>query len=111
VFGDSDAFGKSIGGDIVCNKKTYLLISALNHLTGNSKNELNKWIAKKDFDRDEKVAAVRNLYDEANVSAKAKEMMNYYHQNGIKQLDLITGSAEVKNELKDFAYLLLERSR
>lgn len=111
VFGDSDAFGKSIGGDIACNKKTYLLISALNMLTGSSKQELNKWISKKDFDLHEKVAAVRNLYNEANVSAKAKAMMNYYHQNAIMQLDLINGAKDIKEELKELAFNLMERSR
>jgi geranylgeranyl diphosphate synthase type II len=111
VYGDSDAFGKSIGGDIACNKKTYLLLSAQNNLTGHSKSELDKWIAKKEFNRDEKVAAVRNLYDEANVSVKAKEIMKSYHHNAIKQLDLINGSTEVKNELKDFAFQLMERAR
>lgn len=111
VFGDSDAFGKSIGGDIVCNKKTYLLISALNMLTGSSKQELNNWISKKDFENHEKVAAVRNLYNEANVSAKTKAMMNYYHKNAIMQLDLINGAKDVKEELKELAFNLMERSR
>lgn len=111
VYGDADAFGKMIGGDIVCNKKTYLLISAQNHLTKSAQNELKKWIAKKEFNRDEKVAAVRNLYDEANVSVRTKEIMNLFHQNAIKQLDLISGLPEVKSVLKDYAELLMERAR
>lgn len=111
TYGDPDTFGKSIGGDIFCNKKTYLLIRAINTLSGKSKEELNKWIAKKEFDRNDKVAAVRNLYDEANVSQKAQIIMDHYYQNAIKQLDLINGSIEIKKELKDFAFKLMERSR
>lgn len=111
VYGNTDMFGKSIGGDIVCNKKTYLLISAQNNLSGTAKKELNRWISKKEFDREEKIAAVRNLYDEANVSAKARTMMNYYYQNALLQLDFVTESGGIKQALKDFALQLMERTR
>ncbi len=111
VYGDPDVFGKSIGGDIASNKKTYLLINALTQLSGNAKKELDYWISKKDFDRDEKVSAVRNLYEEANVSAKTKSIMDFYYQNAIKQLDFIDVSSDIKNELKDFAWQLMKRTR
>jgi geranylgeranyl diphosphate synthase, type II len=111
VFGDEAVFGKSIGGDIVCNKKTYLLITAQNHLNGQSKKELNRWLLKKEFDRDEKIAAVRNLYAEANVSGKARAMMDYYYHNAIRQLDLVSGSTEIREELRGFARQLMERTR
>ena len=111
VFGNDQDFGKAIGGDIINNKKTYLLISALNTLTGSARKELEGWISKKEFDRNEKIIAVRNLYATANVSAKAKRLMNAYYENAICQLDQIDGSHAIKEELKAFAHGLMERSR
>lgn len=111
VFGNASDFGKAIGGDIVNNKKTYLLISALNTLTGSARKELDRWISKKEFDRNEKIDAVRNLYEAANVSAKARQMMNTYYENAIHQLNHTGGAQPIKEELKAFAHQLMERSR
>lgn len=111
VFGNASDFGKAIGGDIVNNKKTYLLISALNTLTGSARKELDRWISKKEFDRNEKIDAVRNLYEAANVSAKARSLMNTYYESAIHQLDKAGGSPAIKEELKAFAHGLMERSR
>ncbi|GAO28259.1 dimethylallyltransferase [Geofilum rubicundum JCM 15548] len=111
VFGDAATFGKNIGGDIVTNKKTFLLINALNNLSAAGKKELQFWIDKKDFDRDEKVKAVRNLYEDANVSISAKKRMNEFLQKALLHLEQAGGSAAIQEELKTFAYGLMERSR
>ncbi len=111
VYGNPETFGKSIGNDIVSNKKTYLLINALNKLTGNSKKELIKWVLAEEFDNEKKIDAVRNLYHEANVSAKTKALMNYYFKEAISQLELVDGNPEIKDELIDFATKLNERVR
>ena len=62
VYGDTRTFGKNIGGDILCNKKTFLLINALRRAEGEQKVQLEHWIARKDFDAAEKIAAVTNIY-------------------------------------------------
>lgn len=111
VFGDAATFGKNIGGDIVTNKKTFLLINALNNLSAAGKEELQLWLDKKDFDRDEKVIAVRNLYEDANVSNIAKMRMNEFLQSALLHLEKAGGSAGIQEELKIFARGLMERSR
>ena len=57
VYGDPEVFGKEIGGDIMCNKKTYMLINAFNRANAKQKKELQKWCSGEKFDRKEKVAA------------------------------------------------------
>jgi len=111
VFGDESTFGKNIGGDIVTNKKTFLLITALNNLSSAGRKELQAWLDKKDFDRTEKVAAVRNLYDDANVSNIAKNLMNEYHSAALLHLERAGGSHDIQEELKSFALQMMERSR
>jgi len=111
VFGDATAFGKNIGGDIVTNKKTFLLITALNNLSSAGKKELQLWLDKTDFESDEKIAAVRNLYEEANVSIIAKKKMAEYYQTAMLHLDKAGGSSDIQEELKTLAHQLMERSR
>ena len=67
VYGDPKVFGKAIGGDITSNKKTYMLINAVNRANDAQRAELLKWIEAKQFDRAEKVAAVTRLYDEIGI--------------------------------------------
>lgn len=111
VFGDAATFGKNIGGDIVTNKKTFLLISALNNLSPAGKKELQSWLDKKVFDREEKVSAVRNLYEDANVSTIAKNRMDAYYQSALLHLEKAGGSAPIQEELRAFTRQLMERSR
>ena len=75
VYGDEATFGKNIGGDICCNKKTYLLINALNGVEGAEKESLNSWITKEKFDRAEKVAAVTNIYNQLNLKEKTEKVL------------------------------------
>ncbi len=111
VFGDAATFGKNIGGDIVTNKKTFLLINALNNLSPAGKKELQLWLNKKDFDREEKITAVRNLYEDANVSINAKKRMNAYYENSLLHLKKAGGPSAIQEELRTFAQQLMDRSR
>ena len=111
VYGDSSEFGKPIGGDIVCNKKTFLLITALNDLPEISQKELLKWLHKKEFDRDKKISAIKNLYEEAKVSKKAQEKMNFYYSISLKRLEELKGDGEILDELAEFANNLIIRSK
>ena len=61
VYGDPKVFGKAVGGDITCNKKTYMLINAFQRANDNQRAELDRWVTAKDFDRNEKVAAVNEI--------------------------------------------------
>lgn len=78
VYGDFATFGKKIGGDILCNKKTYLLIKALEHADKQQRAELERWIAAKDYVPEEKVEAVTALYNAIGVRAVCNDLINAY---------------------------------
>ena len=109
MYGDVKKFGKKIGGDICCNKKTYLLITALEKAAGDTKKSLTEWISKESFDRDEKVKAVTAIYDSLNIGKIAEEKMNSYYQKALESLSQLSLSADKKEVLKSIAESLLYR--
>lgn len=109
VYGDVAKFGKNIGGDITSNKKTFLLISALQNAEGAMKEDLNAWIDAEKFDRSEKIAAVTAIYDALGLRQKSEEQMKYYYDKAISSLSEMTVSSEKTEELKDLAYDLMFR--
>lgn len=111
VYGDIETFGKAIGGDIVANKKTFLLLNALQLASGSLREDLINWINAKDFDAHEKIESVKNIYNSLKVDALAKEKMNFYFNNAITALDKVNGRESMKEELRKFAVKLIERSR
>lgn len=78
VYGDSKVFGKAIGGDIVSNKKTYMLINAFNRANAQQRAELERWTQLKDFDRQEKIDAVTALYNDMGIDRLAQDKMATY---------------------------------
>ena len=111
VYGDPKVFGKAIGGDITSNKKTYMLINAVNRANAEQRKELEQWIAAKDFNREEKVAAVTRLYDEIGIRQLCEEKINYYFSQARKTLSQVQVSEDRKAPL--FAYMddLLHRNK
>jgi geranylgeranyl diphosphate synthase type II len=109
VYGDPDKFGKQVGGDIISNKKTYLLIKALELAKVAQASELNDWINLKDFDSGEKVNAITELYNQLNVRQHAENEMEAHAEKAFKALDQINLPAEQKQYLRYFADGLLVR--
>lgn len=109
VYGDTKVFGKSIGGDIVSNKKTYMLINAFNRADERQRAELKKWISAEKFDREEKIAAVTRLYDEMNIGGMAQEKIRYYFECSKRHLEEVNLPVERKAELMDYAHRLMHR--
>lgn len=110
VYGDANVFGKRIGGDIASNKKTFLLIQAFNNADGRQKAELNRWISAERFDRDEKVKAVRGIYDEIGVREMCLELINSYYEESRLFLQNVALPDDRKVHLRDFALSMLNRS-
>lgn len=108
VYGDPKTFGKKIGGDILCNKKTFLLINAL--ADDSVKDELQMWINKTSFEEAEKINAVRNIYDKLNLKQKSEELIKSYSQKAIACLDLVQVAKERKQELYFLADSLISRN-
>jgi geranylgeranyl diphosphate synthase type II len=111
VYGDPAVFGKAIGGDITSNKKTYMLINALQKAEGNDKAELERWIAAKDFDRAEKVATVTAIYNKLGIDSMAKAKMEEYYQQAIKALDAVNVAEDKKKPLRDYAAKMMKRNK
>ena len=109
VFGEQAKVGKQIGGDIICNKKTYLLIKALELATPEQKVLLESWISKEDFNTEEKVQAVTQLYEEIGVKKLTEDLMNDYFVSAFSKLDQINVSPEQKKNLIDFTNFLINR--
>lgn len=110
VYG-GEQFGKQVGGDIISNKKTWLLIKAMELTTGNRymAEELQQWIFAPQFDPAEKVKAVTEIYNFLNVRRLAENEMTKYYERGLKCLEEIPVSQDKKQPLIDFAGSLMVR--
>ncbi len=109
VYGDTAKFGKNIGGDICCNKKTFLLLTALEKADPEVKAELLHWINAKDFDKEEKIKAVSAIYEKLNIRAHTEDAMKAYYEDAVRSLKKVSVPDEQKAELSVFAENLLYR--
>lgn len=110
VFGDAAVFGKQVGGDILTNKKTFLLLKALEIAKGSQLEELQNWISSTDHDPIEKVQAVRAIFEDLNIKEEATRLMDDYYDKAISALDKINVASEKKEYFKGFAEELMQRT-
>lgn len=111
VYGNPETFGKNIGGDIVCNKKTYLLIKALKQSDSAQRTELEKWISAIEFHREEKIEAVKNIYDDLNLKVISENLIEKYYLAALDCLSAINVANERKKELITLSENLMYRER
>ena len=111
VFADSEKFGKQKGGDIIANKKTYLLLKAVEMVEGNRymKEELEQWLNAPQFNPSEKVEAVTNIYNFLNVKELATKEMKKQYDLAFTFLEPIPVDENKKRELISFAESLMAR--
>lgn len=86
TYGDPNIFGKKIGGDILNDKKTWLLISALNE---DNSGKLKEIIGNKEIAPEEKIAQVKSIYDSLNLGNRCKELMEKYDTEAIDALKTV----------------------
>ena len=112
IYGDgTGSFGKAIGGDITSNKKTYMLINAVNRANAEQRNELTKWIEARQFDRNEKVRAVTALYDQIGIRQLCEQKISYYFDECRKYLAKVSVSDERKQMLLDYTNEMMKRRK
>jgi geranylgeranyl diphosphate synthase type II len=111
VYGDPDKFGKQVGGDIISNKKTYLLIKALELAGANEKQTLDLWINATEFDATEKVTAVTAVYNSLNIRQYAQQAMQTFADKAFEALDQISLPEDRKQYLRNFADGLMVREK
>jgi geranylgeranyl diphosphate synthase type II len=110
VYGDEATFGKKIGGDILYNKKTYLLIHAFQLAKGDKASELQKWLKITDCNlANEKIAAVTSLYNQLGVKTICEDKMQFFYRKAIANLGKVTVLENKKQELRKLAEKLMLR--
>lgn len=110
VYADPNVFGKNIGGDICSNKKTYMLITALEKTEGNEKAGLLNWINAKTFDPSEKIKAVTEIYNNVGVPEICLKKINTLYDEGLEILNKVSVEDSLKDNLRKFTGKLMNRS-
>ena len=109
VYGDTKLFQKKLGADIVDNKKTYLLINALNKANEEQKKELKLWIDMESFDAEKKIAAITDIYNILGIKKYAQAKVESLFTSALESLELVNVPNERKLILKEFANIILNR--
>lgn len=109
VFGDKQKVGKQVGGDIISNKKTFLLLKALELANPKQKAELDHWIGLENFNEEEKVASVKKIFEEIGIHNITQKLVNSYFDRSMKLLNAFTVNEERKKPLMEFLENLMQR--
>ncbi|MDF1573735.1 MAG: polyprenyl synthetase family protein [Bacteroidales bacterium] len=111
TYGDPALVGKNPGTDIVDNKKTFLVIQALELASASQKEELIEWLTGMQFDREEKISAVISIFDALSIKELTEKRIRLYYQEALASLDKLNRPKERKSELYNFASFLMNRNR
>ena len=109
VYGDPKTFGKNIGGDILCNKKTFLLINALSAASEEQRQVMEDWMARKSYDAQEKIAAFTNLYNELSIRDLTERRIEDYYRMANEDLARLSIAPETLSVLKGTCDRLMKR--
>ena len=109
AYANPDTFGKVVGGDIIANKKTYLLLEALNLSNQSQLSELNSCMSGI-YSHDEKVRRVKAIYNELNIPELSEQKMRSYYNQGMESLAKVDLPQENKQSLVDIAEELMYRA-
>jgi geranylgeranyl diphosphate synthase type II len=109
VYGNTQEFQKKLGGDIVVNKKTFMLINACQLASPAQKAEIDQWIQAKTFDADEKIAAITHIYNILGIDKLAQQKIEKLFAISLQSLDKVKVADEKKAELRLFANKLMGR--
>ncbi len=111
VYGDSSKFGKQVGGDIISNKKTYLLLKAFELANKEQKLILSDWLNKENFDNEEKVRSFTQIFDELDIYSVTKDKAKYYFDQADRYLDKTGLLKNSLIQLKAFTTTLSNRDQ
>ena len=111
VYGDEKTFGKPIGGDILCGKKTYMWLSAWKNAGEKEQNELMYWLHNQTAQANEKIQAVRTIYTKVGANQECEVAMSKYHHKAVAELDKIDKNGGKTQELRNLAEKLMARNK
>lgn len=108
VWGDPKTFGKAVGGDISCNKKTYVYLTAQKLADDELAEELHQWYGSVLDDNTDKIAAVKGLFEQLNVRVACEAVVQDYTQKALQILDTLPQNAATE-QLRQLANKLNTR--
>ncbi len=111
TFGNPLTFGKNIGGDILANKKTYLLIKARELASEEQRAMLDHFYSSEDFNTENKIDSVKKVFHELDIDKITIERVHFYSQKALEILEQIPVEKERKTELEKFTRNLMDRIR
>lgn len=109
LYADPEKFGKQVGGDVISNKKTFMLIKALELAKDNDAIELNNWLNAVTFNANEKVAAIKNIFDQLSIPQLLNDAVASYASLAWKEFEQIEAAEDKKKIMSDFMKGLLAR--
>jgi geranylgeranyl diphosphate synthase type II len=109
VYGDAATFGKRVGGDIVSDKKTFLLLTAQAQANAPQQAVLNQYLGQPTTDVTTKVQAIREVYDQLGIRSQTEALINEYFQDALQHLERVVAPAERKAILRQWALELMAR--
>lgn len=109
LYAHPDKFGKQIGGDILSNKKTILLLLALTANNSKDVGELKKWTSSTSFDPIKKIEVVREIFERLNIRQQAEHQMEKYFQKAMDEFRQVQAAEVKKSALTDLAERLMVR--
>ena len=109
VFAEGKKFGKAIGNDILANRKTFLLLSALQSGEPELVNQLKSWIEKADPSPNEKISAVKSIYEQLRIGELSLKRSDEYFNKALQSLDRVDVSPGKKTELTAMIKVLMNR--
>ncbi|MGC9342390.1 MAG: polyprenyl synthetase family protein [Bacteroidales bacterium] len=108
-YGDTEKFGKKVGNDILTNKKTYLMISAMERSNEEDRVRLKDWLNKENFDPEEKVREIKKIFDNCSIKELTLQKIKEYFDAALNELDKIDVPDVRKKVLRDFSDNLMKR--
>lgn len=109
AYADPKKFGKQVGGDIIANKKTYLLLTAFEKANAAQRKELEFWLEAKKPEAEKKIVALKALYDQLDVPKLTQQKIKHFFARGFRNLEKVSGNKSNKAILKNFTQELIER--
>jgi geranylgeranyl diphosphate synthase type II len=111
TYGEQELIGKKPGTDIVDNKKTFLMIRALEGANSSQKEVLSHWLSLKEFNKKEKISGVIEIYDQLGIRELTEKRIQHFYDEALASLERLNRPADRKSELFEFASYLKSRNR
>lgn len=110
AFGDTETFGKQVGGDILENKKTFLYLKAMKKGNSDEQKELTEWFSTTTNNGEEKIKQVKLIFENTKATEDIQTEIRKYTDKAIDILDKLAISDNYKKELRDFSLELMNRT-